>query len=64
MNGLNGIIIGGDVYELIKGGDCDQCDFNKDVLKCQNACNSCREWDCAFHFSQSLTDKINGNGIQ
>ena len=31
MNGLNGIIIDGKVYEVVKGANCDNCDCDNDA---------------------------------
>ncbi len=56
---MNGIILNGKVYEVVPASDCKTCDFDKDVKNCDSFCNACAEWDCAFRFSQTLTDKLN-----
>ena len=72
MNGLNGIIIDGKVYEAVLDDtdSCDECTFVDNKIGC------CRKSYCVsfipsygkspyiFRFSQTLTDKLNGNGIQ
>ena len=62
MNGINGIILDGKVYEATEGKEysCMTCDLIDDESDCvcrdfcfnQGRCN-------VFRFSQSLTDKIN-----
>lgn len=59
MNGLNGIILDGKVYEAVDEGTCPECAFDKEVKKCRPLCDICESWNCAFRFSQGLTDKIN-----
>lgn len=59
MNGHNGIIIDSKVYEPVKDGDCGDCDLNNDLFRCSCAKEMCYSWDCAFRFSQELTDKLN-----
>lgn len=60
MNGLNGIIIDGAVYELsvnTNPEECERCALNKD-----NRCNAPHWLDCnciVLHFSPELTDKLN-----
>ena len=61
---MNGIIIDGKVYEAIENGTCPECDFDNDESKCRPLCDTCEEWNCAFRYSQSLTDKLNSNGFQ
>ena len=58
MNGLNGIIISGKVYETVKGECNKQCAFWNDK-ECATWCDYCESFDCFFRFSQTLTDKIN-----
>ena len=64
MNGLNGIIHDGKVYEVVikeKGNPCIDCELQ---TKCDedNLLSMCHFFDSRAHFrfSQSLTDKING----
>ena len=72
MNGLNGIIIDGVVYEVTPKGsyhcsDCSLFEQCHDGLTLYDICNAFRDrtkMQTIFRFSQSLTDKINGNGIQ
>lgn len=64
MNGLNGIIIDGKVYEAVQTFDCGLCAFDNDVKTCRFFCDICNRWNCAFRYSRELTDKINSNGIQ
>lgn len=64
MNGLNAIVLNGKVYEAVPDKSCDSCDFDKDVTTCQLYCDACNYMDCAFRFSQSLTDKLIKNEHQ
>ena len=67
MNEINAIIIDGKVYEATesKESSCLTCDLIDDTGGCpcrdfcfeQGRCN-------VFRYSQSLTDKLNSNGIQ
>lgn len=59
MNGLNGIIVSGKVYEAVKGSECDECDCDNDARACLKCNHICQLWECVFRFSQELTDKIN-----
>ena len=62
MNGLNGIIIAGKVYEVVKGTwSCNGCDFNDGTKHCKWDRMLCTPFkrDCILRYSQSLTDKIN-----
>ena len=61
---MNGIINNGKVYEAVEGASCEECAFDKDTRDCVDWCELCYPWRCAFRYSPSLTDKINGNGIQ
>ena len=62
MNGLNGIIINGKVFEAVKDKEdsCLNCDLIDDTRECP-----CRDfcfqqgWCNIFRFSQTLTDKLN-----
>lgn len=59
---INGIIIEGKVYEVVKGSfDCKQCALN-DVCYTEDG-DLCNVFggieNCQFHFSQSLTEKLN-----
>ena len=61
MNGLNGIIISGKVYEAVEEeafSSCKGCAFRSRKSSCKYS-NLCMDNDTIFHFSQSLTDKIN-----
>ena len=55
---MNGIIVDGKVYEVIKGECCKDCAFYHDELKCAFWCTVCEVCECYFRFSQSLTDKL------
>lgn len=61
MRKINGICMDGKFYEAVADADCCDCAFNEDEQTCRKACDFCGsfEWDCAFQFSQELTDKIN-----
>lgn len=60
MNGiLNGIIIDGKVYEAVKG-KCSECAFHG-CLELAAICALRDDLECAFRFSQTLTDKIKSN---
>ena len=59
MNGLNGIIKDGAVYEIEKGECNPTCAFYHDAKECEYWRKYCDLHDCYFRFSQSLTDKIN-----
>ena len=65
MNGLNGIIVDGNVYEAIEWNEinpCENCDLWEQCSECSyNVEPICSEFidDSIFRFSQSLTDKIN-----
>ena len=69
MNGLNGIIVDGKVYEIVKSYNCSDCGLLEKCTKdaetfeaiCYILSNKSRS---IFRFSQNLTDKLNGNGIQ
>ena len=58
---MNGIIIDDKVYEAVENGTCDKCDFDNDVKICRCCCDICEMLNCAFRFSQHLTDKLNCN---
>ena len=64
MNGLNGIIFEGKVYEAVDLECDDNCAFYDSNGDCAYWRDHCEAYECSFRFSQSLTDKINGNGIQ
>lgn len=59
MNGINAIVIEGKVYETLTSGCCPECDFDNDGKNCRMYRDICDELNCAFRFSQTLTDKIN-----
>ncbi len=62
-NPINALIIEGKVYEAVPCDileACDNCDFDKQPKLCRLAGYLCNELGgTSFHFSQSLTDKIN-----
>lgn len=64
MNGINGIIVDGAVYEANPEdslGTCTGCDLKPaDNIGCPYA-ETCIDWGSVFRFSQSLTDKLNDN---
>lgn len=60
MEKINGIIYNGKVYKAVKGKGCKECAFNPIVTACRDFCDWCKRLDCAFRYSQELTDKING----
>ncbi|MDE7402775.1 MAG: hypothetical protein K2M87_05125 [Muribaculaceae bacterium] len=77
MNGLNGIIISGKIYEAVwtteRSFDCHQChlneicydhahDFCNDFVKVVDDPKQREDSFPYFRFSQELTDKINSNG--
>ncbi|MDE7180078.1 MAG: hypothetical protein K2N88_02635 [Muribaculaceae bacterium] len=64
MNGLNGIIVDGKVYEAVDRGafSCKGCDLYKRChtnVRYASACIAFGYDRYIFRFSQSLTDKIN-----
>ena len=62
MNGLNGIIIDGKVYEAVEEKEelsCDGCDLTNLLFDKFESCpllDTCSVHHCIFRFSQSLTD--------
>ena len=59
MEKLNAIVVEGKVYEAIKG-KCSECAFYGKSNKYAPICALRDELLCAFRYSQSLTDKLNG----
>ena len=57
---MNGIIYGENVYEIHKGDCCDKCAFYNSNTDCAYWRDHCEAYECAFRYSQSLTDKLNG----
>ena len=60
MNGLNGIIVDGKVYEMVEENgisSCKGCAF-RFHFHCDYS-ELCMKHDKIFRYSQSLTDKIN-----
>jgi len=58
MEKINGIIIDGEVFEVIKGECNKHCAFWSDKL-CENMLQYCTEKSCHFRFSPELTDRLN-----
>lgn len=56
---LNGIIIDGEIFEVIKGECNKHCAFWNDKL-CENMLWYCAEKSCYFRFSPELTEKLKG----
>lgn len=56
---INGIIIGGKVYEVIRGECNKHCPFWSDKL-CQDILPYCSANKCYFRYSPELTDKLKG----
>lgn len=59
MEKINGIIINGKVYEVVKGECNRHCAFWNDKL-CKKWLSYCTERSCIFRFSPELTDKLKG----
>ena len=59
MNGLNGIIHDGKVYEEVDGMCNEECDMWCHQEVCNTFAGYCESNNCHFRFSQFLTDKIN-----
>lgn len=65
MEKLNAIVIEDKVYELSRNSDPDVCE--RCALANSNTCNAPHWLNCnciILEYSQSLTDKLNSNGIQ
>ncbi len=56
---MNGIIISGKVFEAVKEGDCQVCDFDRHCKQCMEYGELCHLWDSAFRYSEELTLKLN-----
>lgn len=54
---MNGIIIDGKVYEVVKGECNKHCPFWSNEL-CKEWLSYCTENSCFFRYSKELTDKI------
>lgn len=64
MNGLNGIIISGKVYESVLTGNeitCSKCELKSkcDNIESWDVCGVVFGNDSHFRYSQELTDKLN-----
>ena len=70
MNGLNGIILNGKFYEVVDADKfltCEQCDLKDECYRKDAMWDICKDlfgYETNLRFSQTLTDKLNGNGIQ
>ena len=61
MNGINGIIVDGAVYELDPNHiSCAECDLNGECFtrSLETACLEIKDGDGIFKLSQTLTNKL------
>ena len=66
MNGINGIIVDGNVYEAVETGNAITCSKCNLKMTCENhelwePCKILFGYDTHLRFSQELTDKLNNS---